>query len=79
MAYNPWMCHFKHFKSIFKYIKYSWSLLNKGKKVEKTHLCEWTSEALEKSMTAKNIKSRFQKTKIRPLNDQEVMAQMNPS
>jgi len=53
--------------------------LNKGKKVEKTHLCEWTSEALEKSLTAKNIKSGFKKTGIWPLNHQAVTTQMNPS
>ena len=38
---------FKPFKNAFRQIRDFWSLLNKGKKVEKIHLCEWTSEALE--------------------------------
>ena len=70
---------FKPFKNAFRQIRDSWSLLNKGKKVEKTHLCEWTSEALEKSLTAKNIKSGFQKTGIWPLNAQAATASINPS
>ena len=49
---------FKPFKTAFRD---SWTLLNKGKKVEKTDLCEWTSQALEKSLTAKNIKSGFKR------------------
>ena len=68
---------FKPFKSGFKQIRDSWSLLNKGNKVEKTHLCEWTSEALQKSLTVKYIKSGFQKTKIWPLNDKAVTSRMN--
>ena len=44
---------FKPFKTAFRQIRDSWTLLNKGKKVEKTDLCEWTSQALEKSLTAK--------------------------
>ena len=51
--------------------------MNKGKKVEKIHLCEWTFEALEKSLTVKYIKSGFQKIKIWPLNDKAVTSRMN--
>jgi hypothetical protein len=70
---------FKPFKSAFRQIRDSWTLLNKGKKVEKSDLCEWTSQALEKSLTPKNIKSGFKKTGIWPLDDKAVTARMNPS
>ena len=70
---------FKPFKTAFRQIRDSWTLLNKGKKVEKTDLCEWTSQALEKSLTAKNIKSGFKKTGIWPFNEHAILGSMQPS
>ena len=60
---------FKPIKSAFRQILDYWMLLNKGKKVEKTTLCEWTSQALERPFTPNNIKSGFQRTGIWPLDD----------
>ena len=60
---------FKSFKQTFRQIRDFWTLLNKGRKVEKTTLCEWTFQALERSLTPKNIKSGFRKTGIWPLDD----------
>ena len=42
---------FKPFKIAFRQIRDSWTLLNKGKKVEKQDLCEWIAQALEKALT----------------------------
>ena len=70
---------FKPFKTAFRQIRDSWTLLNKGEKVEKTDLCEWTSQALEKSLTAKNIKSSFKKTRIWPFNEHAILGSMQPS
>jgi hypothetical protein len=70
---------FKPFKATFRQIRDSWMLLNKGKKVEKTTLCEWTSQALERSLTPENIKSSFQKTGIWPLDDTTAINRMEPS
>ena len=70
---------FKPFKSAFRQIRDFWMLLNKGRKVEKTTLCEWTSQALERSLTPKNIKSDFQKTGIWPLDNTATTNRMEPS
>ena len=70
---------FKPFKYAFRKIKDSWSLLNKGKKMEKTTLCEWTLQALERSFTPKNIKSGFKKIGIWPLDDTAATNRMEPS
>ena len=56
--------YFKPFKYALRQIRNFWILLNRGKKMEKTTLCKWTSQALERSFTPKNIKSGFQKTGI---------------
>jgi hypothetical protein len=53
--------------------------VNKGKKVDKQDLCEWTAKALLKSLNCKNIKSGFKKTGIWLLNSQVVAIQMAPS
>ena len=70
---------FKPFKSAFRQIKDCWTLLNKGRKVEKQDLCEWTAQALQKALSSKNIKSGFRKTGIWPLNPDAVRTQMLPS
>jgi hypothetical protein len=70
---------FKPFKTAFRQIRDSWTVLNKGKKVKKQDLCEWTSKALLKALTPKNIKSGFKKTGIWPLNTSAVDDQMTPS
>ena len=60
---------FKPFKTAFKKIRDNWTLLNKGKKVQKTDLCEWTSLALDKALTPKTIQAGFKNTGIWPLNE----------
>jgi hypothetical protein len=70
---------FKPFNTTYKQIKDSWILVNKRNKMEKQDLCEWTSKALLKVLTPKNIKSMFKKTGIWPLNASTVNAQMVPS
>jgi hypothetical protein len=67
------------FKTAFRQIKDSWTLVNKGKRVNKQDLCEWTAKALLKSLNCKNTKSGFKKTSIWPLNPEVVAAQMAPS
>ena len=47
--------------------------------MKKTDLCEWTSQTLEKSLTAKNIKFGFKKTGIWPFNEHAVLGSMQPS
>jgi hypothetical protein len=70
---------FKPFKAAFRQIKDSWTLVNKGRKVEKQDLCEWTSQALQKALSSKNIKYGFRKTGIWPYNAAAVQTQMSPS
>ena len=70
---------FQGFKIVFRQIRDFWTLLNKYKRVEKTDLCEWTSQTLEKSLTDKNIKSGFRKTRIWPYNEHAVLSSMQPS
>jgi hypothetical protein len=70
---------FKPFKTAFRQTRDSWTLVNKGKRVEKQDLCEWTAKALLKSLNCKNIKSGFKKIGIWPLNPKAVAAQMAPS
>ena len=70
---------FKPFKTAFRKIRDNWSLLNKGKKVQKTDLCEWTSLALDKALTPKNIQAGFKKTGIWPLNENATTNSMQPS
>ena len=70
---------FKPFKYAFRQIKDSWMLLNKGKKVEKTTLCEWTSQALERPLTPKYIKLGFQNIGIWPLDDTTATNRIEPS
>ena len=57
----------------------AWTLVNKGKKVEKRDLCVWTSQALEKALLERNIKSGFKKTGIFPLDKQAVANSLLPS
>jgi hypothetical protein len=68
--------YFKPFKSAFRQIRDSWTVVNKGRKVEKQDLCEWTSQALQKALSSKNIISEFRKTGIWPLNAEAVRTQM---
>ena len=70
---------FKPFKYAFRQIRDFWTVLNNDKKVEKTILCEWTSQALERSLIPKNIKSDFKKTGIWPLDDIDVTNRMEPN
>jgi uncharacterized membrane protein YgcG len=70
---------FKLFKTAFRQIRDSWTLLNKGKRVGKKDLCEWTSQAFEKSLTTKNIKCGFRKTGIWSFNEHAVLSSMQPS
>jgi hypothetical protein len=70
---------FKPFKSAFRQIRDSWTLVNKGRKVEKQDLCEWTAQALQKALSPKNIRSGFRKTGIWPLNSEAISTQMLPS
>ena len=70
---------FKPFKTAFRKIRDNWTLLNKGKKVQKTDLCEWTSLALDKALTPKNIQAGFKKTGIWPLNENATTNSMQPS
>ena len=55
---------FKPFKCAFKKQRDAWTMLNKNNKVEKQELCEWTSKALQTTLTAKNIKVGFRKIGI---------------
>lgn len=63
----------------FKQIRDCWTLLNKGRKVEKTNLCEWIAQAQKKSLCPNNIKSDFKKTRIWPLHENIVTNRMQPS
>lgn len=56
--------YFKPFKSAFRQIKDFWTLLNKRKNVKKTTICEWISQASERSFTPNNIKSCFKNIEI---------------
>jgi hypothetical protein len=62
---------FKPFKTAFRQIRDSWTLINKGKKVQKQDLCEWTAQALQKVLSSKNITSGFKKTGIWPFNPEQ--------
>jgi hypothetical protein len=80
MPYNLWMsCVSSHLRLPLDKLETLWTLLNKGKRVEKTDLCEWASQALEESLTTKNIKSGFRKTGIWPFNEHAVLGSMQPS
>jgi hypothetical protein len=70
---------FKPFKTAFRQIRDSWTLINKGKKVKKQDLCEWTAQALQKALSTKNITSGFKKMGIWPFNPEAVRNQMAPS
>jgi hypothetical protein len=67
---------FKPFKSAFRQIRDWWTLLNKGRKVEKQDLCQWTAQALQKALSSKNIRAGFRKTGIWPLNPDAARTQM---
>ena len=54
----------KPFNTTFRKQRDAWALLNKKKRVEKQDLCEWTSKALQATLTPKNIKARFKKSTI---------------
>ena len=71
--------YFKPFKLAFRQIRDSWTLVNKGRIVEKQELCEWIAQALQKALSPKNIRSGFRKTGIWPLNSEVVSTQMLPS
>jgi hypothetical protein len=53
--------------------------VNKGKKVQKQDLCQWTAQALKKALSSNNITSWFKKTGIWPFNPHVVAKQMAPS
>jgi hypothetical protein len=67
---------FKPFKTAFRQIRDSSTLLNKGRNVEKQDLCEWTAKALKKSLSSTNIRSGFKKTGIWPFNPKAATKQM---
>ena len=70
---------FKPFKNAFRKIRDNWTLLNKGKKVQKTDLCEWTSLALDKALTPKNIHVGLKNIGIWPLNENAITNSMQPN
>jgi len=70
---------FKPFKTAFRKIRDSWTLMNKNKRVSKQDLCEWTSKALKAALTSKNIKAGFKKTGIWPLDRTAAVSQMGAS
>lgn len=70
---------FKPFKTTFRKIRDSWTLMNKNKRVSKQDLCEWTSKALKAALTSKNIKAGFKKTGIWPLDRTAAVSQMGAS
>ena len=70
---------FKPFKTAFRKIRDRWSLRNKTTAVDKRILCEWTSQALQTALTAKNITSGFRATGIWPLDRQATKHAMTPS
>jgi hypothetical protein len=70
---------FKPFKAAFRQVRDSWTVVNKGRKVERQDLCEWTSQALQKALSSTNIRSGFRKTGIWPYNADAVKTQMSPS
>jgi hypothetical protein len=59
---------FKPFKQDFCFLRDMWTLRNKLKGASKEVLASWVSAALEKSLTEKNVKSRFRMTGIFPFN-----------
>ena len=70
---------FKPFKTAFRKIRDRWSLTSKTKAVDKRTLCEWTSQALQTTLTPKNIMSGFKATGIWPLDHQATKHAMKPS
>ena len=57
---------FKPFKTAFRIIRDSWTLVNKNKRVTKQDLCDWTSKSLKAALTPKNIQAGFKKQGFGP-------------
>ena len=68
---------FKPFKTTFRKIRDSWTVMNKNKRVSKQDLCEWTSKALKAALTPTNIKVGFKKTGIWPLDRTAAVSMMS--
>ena len=58
---------FKSFKTAFRQIRDAWCLTNKNQVVGKQTLCEWTSKALQLTLTPSNIRAGFKGIGIWPL------------
>ena len=70
---------FVPFKTAFRKQRNAWTILYKNNKVGKQDLCEWTSKALQLALTEKNMKSRFRRTGIWPLDHDAVKGAMVPA
>ena len=70
---------FKSFKTTFRKQRDLWLLRRKNRVVEKQDLCEWTLKAFKAVLPANNVKARFRKTGIWPLNCDAARAAMAAS
>ena len=70
---------FKPFKTAFRQIRDAWCLRNKNLPVGKQTLCEWTSTALKRALTASNIRAGFRRAGIWPLDRDAAKIAMAPS
>ena len=70
---------FKPFKTAFRQIRDAWCLRNKNLPVGKQTLCEWTSTALKRALTASNIRAGFRRAGIWPLDREASKTSMAPS
>ena len=63
----------------FKTYKQAWNVKNHGSKVRKEDLISYVSIVLKKALTSANIRARFKKTRIWPLNFEAMKSKMGPS
>ena len=70
---------FKPFKTAFRKIRDVWCLTNKNLPIGKQTLCEWTSTALKRALTATNIRVGFRRAGIWPLDQEASKSSMAPS
>jgi hypothetical protein len=70
---------FKPFKQAFRLLRDVWTLRNKLRGASKEVLASWVSAALEKSLTEKNVKSRFRMIGIFSFNPLAMDGKMGPS
>ena len=69
---------FGPFKKAFRAYRDLWNMQGKGNNINKEHLAQWASLALEKALTPPNIRAGFKGCGIWPLNFEAMKAKMGP-